>query len=251
MGTGKVSNLNVAHFSMQFSDTRDQVEADAERIFTRGYDWITGTEAGDYPVRIVLKKAARRHGYTFHEYKSNWVAIDKSLIVMGTRRTGHATIVDGKLTAGIGNDSNIVWDTFRTSKYGTITVMASHYPTRGNPDAKMRSRRVNVRWTKKLAVAIGAKTKQFGSGPNLVFYGGDQNIVDRITDTFFGQPLTSVWDELGRWENTGHGNIDVIASYDKDSRVKALYGRALDDSELFMHTDHFPVEAGFSVKHLK
>lgn len=66
-------------------------------------------------------------------------------------------------------------------------------------------------------------------------------------DTFFGQPLTSAWDELNRHESTGHGNIDVIASYNKDGRVKALDIVALDDKEFFLHTDHFLVEATFQV----
>jgi hypothetical protein len=71
---------------------------------------------------------------------------------------------------------------------------------------------------------------------------------DRKTDTFFVAPMTSAWDELDKYENTGHGPIDVIASYDHDGRVKAKYIRALDDKEFSLHTDHFLIEAGFDVR---
>lgn len=243
-------NLDVAHFSMQFSDSVRQKKLDAEHIFSRGYDWITGTEAGEEPFTGILAASAKKNGYTFHEYKGNWISVRKALIFPGTRRSGGDTVTDTSLVAGPGHDPNIAWVTFRNAELGQVTVMASHYATKGDPSAHDPARHVNVKWNKKLAKAIGAKARLFGSGKKLVFYGGDQNILDRINDTFFGEPLTSTWDELGRWDNTGHGNIDVIASYDPDVRVQARYTRALDDSELHMFMDHYPVEAGFSVRGL-
>jgi hypothetical protein len=35
----------------------------------------------------------------------------------------------------------------------------------------------------------------------------------------------------------------VVATYDRDKRVRAISTRALDDSELRLHADHFLVEA--------
>jgi hypothetical protein len=99
-----------------------------------------------------------------------------------------------------------------------------------------------------LAQAIGALAEEKGAGNALVFYGGDQNIVDRTYDTFLGQAdLTSCWDELQRWENTGHGNIDVIASYDRDGRVRCLKATVLDDTEFPLFTDHWYVEAIYGI----
>lgn len=248
----KVINLDVAHFSERYAISAPEARSDAHHAFSRGYDWVTGTEAGQDPVLGALKNAAKNNGYTFHAYKSNWIGIKKSLMVPLTHRTGAMTVVDNDLVVGPGHDLNFVWDRFMHKELGTITVMASHYAIMGTPTRSDPEHRVNLKWNRKLARAIGAKAAVFGLGSRkLVFYGGDQNILDRATDTFFGQPLTSVWDELHHWESTGPGNIDVIASYDPDTRVRARYARALDDSELHQFSDHFPVEAGFSVRTLR
>lgn len=250
--THDVINLDVAHFSMQYSDVEKQKKADVNHIFSRGYDWATGTEAGEEPLKSILRASAKAHGYTFHEFKSNWISIHKSMIVPLTHVRDSVTVVDNDLfVGGFGHDLSIVWDTFLHRQLGRITIMASHYKVKGRPVPNPEYR-VNLPWNKRLAKAIGAKGRLFGAGKSLVFYQGDQNILDRIHDTFLGQAdFTSTWDELGRWEDTGHGNIDVIASYDPDTRVKARYVRALDDSELFMFSDHHPVESGFSVQALR
>ena len=65
-----------------------------------------------------------------------------------------------------------------------------------------------------------------------------------------GGPLTSAWDELGIYQNTGHGNIDVIASYDRDRRVRAEHIQAFPDSDFPLATDHFLVEAWYRVRRL-
>lgn len=237
--------LDVAHCSMQFKDNRAQVTHDAEILFDRNYDWITGTEAGQAPVQPVLREVAKEHGYTFHQYKSNWVSIKRSIMVPGSRAPGGITVVDNDLTKGRGHDSNVAWDSFEHKRLNRISVLVSHYNLYGVP---YKPNQPNLKWNKALAEAIGTKGRLFGKGKALAFYHGDQNMVDRISDTFFGEPFTSAWDELGRWDNTGHGNIDVIASYDKDRRVSANYVRALGDSGLFLYTDHFLVEAGFKVR---
>lgn len=241
--------INIAHFSMQFDDTKEQQNRDAGNVFDRGYRWVTGTEAGHRGTLLdVLRVRSATAGYTFHVYKSNWIAVKKSVIVKGSYDKGGDTIVDNDLTVGKGSDSNISWIQYKDVELGRlVTVLSSHYPVKGRPDASPEYS-VNLRHNKTLAQAIGEKAEMEGAGKALVFYGGDQNIVDRVADTFFGAPLTSAWDELGKHEDTGHGNIDVIASYDGDGQVKAKYVRALDDKELFMFADHFPVEAGYSVR---
>lgn len=243
-------SLDLAHFSMLYSNTAAQWQRNAEKIFTRGYDWVTGTEAGENPGKAALAAAAESHGYHFVQFKSNWIAVRKSIVAPGTYRTSTRTVVENDLVVGPGHDVNIVGAHFTHPSLGKINVLASHYPTKGKPDGKTPVERRNLQWTKKIAHAIGDLTVELGEGKSLVFYGGDQNIVDRYNDTFFGEPLTSAWDELKRWENTGHGNIDVIASYDRDTRVRATYVRALDDRELPFYSDHFPVEAGYKVRAL-
>lgn len=234
-------NLDLAHYSLEFRDTLAQKKRDYQVMFDQGYDAITGTEVGQPDALRVLRLAAHRAGYTVFAYKSNFVSLRKELIVPGSYHKGATTVVDKDKTAGRGHDSNIVWAGMTVKGVGKCTFLCSHYNTR-QPE--------NQKWNRLIAREVGDLAEKFGAGMGLVWYGGDQNIVDRKADTFFGEDLTSVWDELQKYENTGHGNIDVIASYDPDGRVEARYIRALDDREQFMHADHFPVEAGFKVRKL-
>ena len=248
--TPKTTTLSLGHYSLQFSDTVRQKRHDARVLFQQDYDGITGTETGSPVAQRVMRVAAHNAGYTYFVKGSNWVSIKKALILPGTYRTGYRAFVDREMVAGPGADLHVAWAQFETENLGQIALLASHYATKGRPDGTVRLR-VNLEANETLAKGIGGLAEELGAGAGIVFYGGDQNIIDRNNDTFFGEDLTSVWDELETWENTGHGNVDVIASYDKDGRVAAEYARTLDDKERFMYMDHYPVEAGFKIKHLK
>lgn len=248
----KTVRLHVGHWSAQFSDTPGQQATDAEAVFARAQRrkeaWITGTEGGGREFRALLRTAAEKYGYRFFFKGPNdaWLAVRKDLIA------GNVSVemeVVTKAGEGFGphGDRGVLAVSFDTKNLGRITVLACHYLTRGRPGAKTAEYRQNVEINARLAAKVGELAKRLGAGSALVFYGGDQNIVDRDEDTFMGQPLTSSWDELEKWENTGHGNIDVIASYDKDGRVVAVYCRALDDTEFKLFGDHFLVESGFDV----
>lgn len=245
----ETTELNLAHLSKQYSDTPKQKLYDANKVFSRGYDAITGTEAGQDSGRRALRVASHNHGYVLHARRANWVAIKRSLILPGTYRKGHEVVVDSDEYQGRGFDLHITWAGCEIENLGNVSFMAGHYVTKGSPTGKKKVAK-NIKANKKYANGIGELAEKLGRGDDLVFYGGDQNIVDKDNDTFFGEKLTSAWDELGIYPDTGHGNIDVLASYDRDKRVEASYGRAINDKKLFLHTDHFLVEAGFQVKHL-
>lgn len=240
------------HASLQFSDSKTQKESDAEKIFARATKrkiaWITGTElgGGNEVGRAAIKSAAEASGYRF-VFKGGdcWVAVEKSRI-KGGFKADFEKVIDGK--SGQFTDKGVLSVTWDDTILDRVTVLTAHYLTKGRPNSKDPQYGVRLPENTLLAQAIGAKAKEAGKGPALVFYGGDQNISDRTDDTFLGEPLTSTWDELQKWENTGHGNIDVIASYDPDRRVKAAYVRALDDKEFHLHSDHFLVESGFDVQ---
>lgn len=245
--------LDAMHVSMQFSDSKRQKVADAQAIFDRAVrrkvHWITGTEAGQEDLRTALRDAAATHGYRFTEFKSNWIAVVKTAVAKGTWKTEDFTIVPNDLTVGAGHDTSLTVVQFDHEPVGSqVTVMCSHYPRFGRPDAKDPVYRVNLEWNKKTADFIGEKAKEYGKGKSLVFYGGDQNIPDTHSDTFLGNPLTSLADELHEYPSTGHGPIDVIASYDNDGRVTGRYWRALSDKKFPLNTDHFACEGGFTVK---
>ena len=96
---------------------------------------------------------------------------------------------------------------------------------------------------------LGELAEDKGACRKLFFYGGDQNIPDRELDTFFGAPLTSCWDELGKYPPTlgKRSTIDVIASYDRDGRVSFVNAHSYADRELLLATDHNLVEAEIKI----
>lgn len=251
-----VLKVDCAHASLQFSDTPAQMKHDVTKLFNRAQEkewwWITGTEAGpgSGPLANYLEEAAEDSGYRFWTpgRADAWIAVSRERISRGTWDTDYQHVIDGEARRWAAK--GVVAARWRNDDLGEMHVLAAHYLTKGRPDARDPAYRVNLGRNRELARAIGDYAEEHGKGSALCFYGGDQNIVDRDADTFLGEPLTSTWDELGKWQNTGRGNIDVIASYDRDGRVEAAYARALGDKKFFLHSDHFLVEAGFRVKEL-
>lgn len=259
--------VNVAHCSMQFKDPAPQQRADAKKIFARAKErnwmWITGTEAGPGAGKLpdILRSEAKKAGFKFFVPKKStdaWVAVNKKFVSSGWK-TGYIPVIPGSNQFDNPDrrwgPKGVVWVEFDNDDLGHFAISASHYLT-GASEPGSASQHGDVNhwtWNKKLALTIGDWAKEKGKGGALAFYGGDQNMVDSKNDepqgdTFFGAPLTSLWDELGKWENTGHGNIDVIASYNRDGRVVGQYIQALDDSEFKLFTDHFLVEGGFKIR---
>lgn len=272
--------LRLMHVSMQFSDSPKQHTSDITAMFERAtrrkIAGITGTEAGPgaditsaellrigkdagYRVWVPSAQKAGKSGTS----TDCWIAVRRDLIDSGWTRGFIPTIPGseelyanqkppvapkGKPRWG---PKGIVWATFTNKRLGRITLGAGHYLTKGQRPNKPLNGIDHFDWNRRMGVAIGDFARAKGKGSGIVFYGGDQNMIDRTEDTFFGSPLTSAWDEMDRYENTGHGNIDVIASYDHDGRVVAQGVRALDDTEWSLHTDHFPVEAEYRVSPLK
>ena len=272
--------VRVGHISMQFTDPDRQHTADITKIFKRAVErrqaWITGTEAGPLSGNTgeELIRIGKKYGYLLYvpevegkegtaaRRADNWVAVRKDLVKEGTFKQRFVPVIPSssdlkeqhpKLPNKQFGPRGVVYVEFDSTNrdLGHVTVMAAHYLTEAR-----RPSSPWWEWNKKLAQAISDLAKEKGKGTNLVFYGGDQNMADSKNkepqgDTFFGEPLTSTWDELKKWENTGHGCIDVIATYDADKRVKAINTVSLNDKELFLHTDHFYVEAEIRVAPLK
>lgn len=263
--------VRVAHISLQFTDSMAKKREDLQKLFARAnarnYAWLSGTESGSDRDAEYLVRMAEGRGYRpwVPEHQANgiasstdcWIAVREDLID-GDWKAGYEHVFDGsnqlKDTMDLdGKDfgpKGLVHVTFESTNrdLGKVSLGAAHYLTGGHdPDS------VFYKLNEKLGVEIGKWARREGRGRALVFYSGDQNMRDNRNDlpegdTFFGHPLTSSWDELQHWENTGHGNIDVIASYNKDGRVKALRTHVLNDREFHMNTDHFLVEATFEVE---
>src|SRR5215831_9758823 len=245
-----MATLNVMHCSMQFSDSAEQKKADAGKIFNRvaatNKAWVTGTEAGlgaSADLRKFLAAMAKAHDYRFFATSDVWLAVDRERIMPKTWKTGWIKTLESGTGSQNFSDRGILWAQWEDQDLKAVTsIGVSHYMTHGRKP-KDEYYAANTKLTK----AIGEWGKVHGAGSNLAFYAADSNIPDRTDDVFRGQPFTTLADELKAWENTGHGSIDIIASYDYDGRVKGKYWRVLDDKEFFLNTDHFAVEGGFTV----
>lgn len=272
----EVLRVDVMHASLQFSDSAAMHTDDITRIFGRAKDrkvaWITGTEAGPGAGNTSdeLLRIGEIAGYRMWVPSSRkkgkpgwatdcWLGVREDLITPGSWGQDYLPAIPGsselikdpEWAKIIGHKrwgpKGLVTAEWVHPLLGQMGLGAAHYLT----DARNPS---SPYWdlNKNLAAVISKWGVEAGRGAALAFYGGDQNMADnRDTepqgDTFFGGPFTSASDETGQRESTGHGQIDVIASYDRDGRVTARYWRALDDKEFPLNTDHFLTEAGFDV----
>ena len=163
----EVMRFDLAHYSMQFSDTPEQQAQDVRKMFQQNYHGITGTEAGQLPMQRALRALAFEFRYALHIYKSNFVAINKDLISRGEVHKFGETFVDNDETVGRGHDLNVVGMTVETDGIGTWSLMGSHYSTNGTPAAVDPARRVNIEANKKLARGIGNLAKELGAGADV------------------------------------------------------------------------------------
>lgn len=251
----KTRRLKVGLAPLQFSDTPAQHTHDTAVIFRRGYDLLGGTEAGAGANNTTaeLKRNAKANGYGIHFGHGDWVAWRKDLGKVISK--GYVKVLESHNAAGDPNPGNyapkgIPWVKLDVAGgVGVVTFGASHFLTRGRrPGETLPGPLNHFTLNEKLAKAVGAWARRHGKGDALVLWAADTNRVDRDTDVLSGAPLTTAWDELETWPNTGHGNIDVIASYDGDGRVEAVGARSLPDAKVPLHTDHYLTEAEFDVR---
>lgn len=262
--------IRTAHASLQFSDPDKQHTHDVEKIFDRAvnrrYAWITGTEAGPGAGNTgeELLRVGKEAGYKMwvpseqtetgiRQFTDCWLAVRKDLIKEGSWRRGFDPVIPGseKLKREGANipsgkrwaPKGLVrasWDS--TVPIGPIGLGVAHYLTDARtPDSPY------WKYNEALSEQIQEWAVEAARGVSLAFYNGDQNMNDRKSDTFMGGDMESMADELKRWQNTGHGPIDVMASCDRDKRVRAKNFKVLDDSEFKLFTDHFFCEGTYAV----
>lgn len=247
--------LKFSHASLQFNDTDRQHTHDISAIFSRDSDIITGTEAGRGAGNTAreLKRLAKEKGYFLSRNRryDTWVAVKQTIVMPGTWSRGSTLgLLPSRQTfprpPGRWNTMGLVWGQFRHAEAGWISVGAVHYVTH-----KAAGPNLKDRLDKRYSRIIGRWAVKHGRRSRLAFVAGDMNRDDRKVDPFFGQPLTTCWDEIGKWPPTQkNGTIDVIASYDRDSRVRCLTAQSLPDSKVPLFTDHYLVEALYAIKKL-
>jgi hypothetical protein len=238
---------------LQFSDTLPRRESDIKKIMARAAKrkvaWVWGTEAAEKNTRVALRDACAENGYRliWRGPNDSWVAIRRSIIA-GNVDVQYDPIVAANEGVGTHGPRGVLAVSFDMENVGRVSLLGTHYLLQGQPDPAPEEKQVNLELNKRLAREVSRLARELGEGKNKVFYGGDQNIRDRTDDTFLGGPLTSAQDELQKWEDSGHGSTNVIASYDADRGVSATYVRVQDDDEFPLHGDHYVTEAGYNVK---
>jgi hypothetical protein len=241
--------LKAAHSSGQFSDSDAQQHNDAERLVRRmgqrQWRWLTGTEAGSQSsLDVAFRGIDDESGLKFHKDPAAdvWALVRKDLFQKGSVEQQFYKVIDA--AAGLFGNRGVFRLSGRCSLVGAdLTILVGHYLT-----AEGAKQSHHLDGNKRIAAKIGDLAREYGKGRDLVFYGGDQNEQDRKVDTFHGQPMTSLADELKRWKDTGHGSIDVMASYNQDKRVTGKSWMVFDDEEFALHTDHWLCEGSWNVE---
>lgn len=271
--------VRTAHASMQYKDSNKQHTQDVEKIFDRAvnrrYAWISGTEAGDGAGNLPeeLVRVGTEAGYRMHvpslgkgsgKGTDCWLGVREDLIDSGWKTEFRPAIPSSsQLYKDAGLDpklfprwapKGLVAAQWNCHKLGSVVNLGvAHYLTKARSPEHSTIHGIN-HWeqNEKLAETVDEWAHEVGKGRALAFYTGDQNMADSKNnspqgDTFMGGSMTSLADELKKWQSTGHGPIDVMASYNKDGRVKGQNFVVLDDKEFFLNTDHFFCEGTYDV----
>ena len=271
--------IRVAHASLQFGDTDKQHTADITKIFERATDreyvWIMGTETGpgagntgeellrigrdaDYKLWIPIEQTKGAGRST-----DCWIAVRKDLVVSGWETNFIPAIPSSSQLykeQGLKPDLNPRWgpkglvtvEFTSIPELGDINLVVAHHLTKGQrkgPESIMRGVD-HWKWNEKMDDKIGEWLAAKSKGKALGFASMDRNASDRKNPASI-PGATTLGDELKKYENTGHGDIDWILSVDKDSRVKGTNLTVLDDKEFFLNMDHFLVEGVFNIEPLK
>lgn len=260
--------VRTAHVSLQFNDTDKQHTQDIEKLFKRAVDrryaWITGTEAGPGSGNTAkeLLRVTRARGYRpwvpnlqgegAAGHTDCWIAVREDLI-KGDWETGFEQAFPAAAqlerenpelpknkTFGPRGVVHVGFDSL--PQLGRINVGTAHHISDSRkPDSPWWP------WNEKLDATIIKWMREVGRGPALAFFNVDRNNVDTRTDTQTIGDSTTLADELRRWQDTGHGAIDWMSSYNKDKRVTGRSFDVFDDKEFFLHGDHFLLEGVFNI----
>lgn len=251
----KALRLRIAHCSLQFSDSENKKKYDLEKLFSRGYDQIGGTEAGPGAgaSQRLLKAAARKYGYkiVLSDKYGTWLAVRKTGYVFGSFKSGHEHALDNSgvlKTPGKFGAKGVVWGVWNSGKtYGKFAQGVVHYTNTSGSGGAAKKKAFDTKYARVLK-AWRDRRVRYGS---LVFMTGDMNRNDRTNDVFMGTGgWITCWDEMKVYPHTSdgeHGSIDVIARQTGTSRAKCVGARHWNDNGIFMNTDHYIIEATYDI----
>lgn len=270
--------VRVAHLSLQFSDSDAEHTHDLEKLFDRAnerkYGWITGTEAGPGSGNMSkqLVTIGREHGYRMYVpaakkgpgwASDGWIAVRESLIKSGWKAS-YEPVIPGsqELYKAEGVDEDLLprWGPRGLAKVsfkslpqlGEINIAATHHLTQGQkngPESVIHGVD-HFEWNRKLDQELGKWMHEVATGSSLAFAAMDRNASDRRS-TIEIPGGTTLADELKAWQNSGHGDIDWIVSYNKDGRVTGVRFVVYNDRQFHLFGDHHLLEGLYSIEALK
>jgi hypothetical protein len=259
--TAPTKTLKIIHASGEVFDNDDQAEKDLKDLIDLEPVILCGTESGNLERQRMMRRVLDEAGY--HNFvpgqTDGFVAIHRNLVQGATITARYDEVLPAAREVGDPhpyNGKGVIQMQFYRPDLGRITVVGGgHYLTKGRfpgqekedaPHDPVDHRAAN----RELARAMANACLDGSEGQGISFFTADTNMVDREDDVFFGKPLTTCWDELGKWPDTGHGNIDVIGSVNSDGRVRCAQAYVLDDEKFPQFSDHFVVVAKYEVRKL-
>lgn len=252
------ATLKIGHASLEVFDTDRQALSDMGKLIEQDFDLLGGTEAGSPQRQLKFEKQLMDAGYRAFMLgrTDSWLAVKRDLVDAGWTTRYDEVFGSGKELGHPHHHTGrgVLECSFTNKDLGRITFIGGvHYLTKGRTPTQAREDdpRCHVdhqALNKQYGLAVSDRALRGAMGSGIVFVTGDMNLIDRTDDVFFRKPLTTCWDEKKKWPNTGHGNIDVVASADRDGRVECKSAEVLDDSELFLATDHFLVVTKYRVR---
>lgn len=247
-----MTRLHLTTASMSWRDPDPQVRADFSASLSRGAHFVGYTEV--YNNLPILEEEARQHNYTLHwgptrKGKAETVIAVKKRIKV--RRTVSILVnpADPGKPPHSGHSARYLTGVIAEWRGNVIAVCEAHWVTRGGKGERV-SRKEKRR---RMSQAVASFVERHGEGARIAFFMGDTNESDErdnegsvIYEPLEQSDLVTVWDELGAYPPT-HGpnsTIDIIGSYDRDKRVKAI--RAV--AHRGQYSDHRQVSAIYEVR---
>lgn len=239
----KTYKVHFLHASLRIQDPGRP--ADVRFALSQGADYVSFTETAG--IKSEMQEACRDKGYqlvAFAEESGESFCINKDTVklknkgsVIGTPKTGPS---DARRIVYIQTkfDDETIW--FHTCHW--LANLADGVQPR------QRQQRHNDN-TRRMAAIV----RKHAKGSDLSFFSGDSNVDDQGGITDYNQimrsnGLTSIWDEFKVYPNThGRRTIDIIGSYDPDTRVKGLRYKVWPKQ----NSDHRPISAWYEIKRAK
>lgn len=231
-----MSTLEIAHCSLQTSDTVEQTKHDVSAVLARQPLVAGFTELGKAAHLQAAADSARFYGYNLRA--AGEVVLMWRLPALELDY-GSLRVHDG--VPGAYEPRFLLWSTL--DWYGeTVTVGVAHWVRPGTA-----RRRAHRRAMTDATIALMARSS---TGPKIAFMVGDTN-----EDASWGGPVANayrdagirtIYDELRHYPATGPGGgtIDWIASCNRDTRVKGTGFRVYRN----LNTDHDAVTAYYAIE---